>query len=321
VNVSIFICTMVSLKGNLSFLVLLLSGKCTESARISTESVEHDVDTTQWGRSCSSLETRFLNQQSRLAESEGNAALIRSISLMRTLRRANARDCEWATQGRVDTSVAAEMASRHFQQTPCYEPARDAFNAAQTLPEEEREPAMEVAVTILLSDEEGCAPLLVDAPDLNEADEELEGEVDDATDELTEELATSSGSSLMQQEQNPLLTVPWVGAVSWISMFVGGWPFVIAAILVGILMGMLCNTVVHMIIRIFRWIRCKAFGSSCSEYSPAGWARVLIAGGCGAAGLFGGGFGTLFGITLLPGSAEAAAMGVIEAGWRTGVAR
>jgi len=290
---------MVSLKGNLSFLVLLLSGKCTESARISTESVEHDVDTTQWGRSCSSLETRFLNQQSLLAESEGNTALIRSISLMRTLRRANARDCEWATQGGVDTSVAAEMASRHFQQTPCYEPARDAFNAAQTLPEDEREPAMEVAVSILLSDEEGCAPLLVEAPDINEADEELEGEVDDATDELTEQLAVSSDTSLMQQEQ-PLLAAVYSG---WVTMALGGWPFIIAAILVGLLMGMICNSVVHMIIRIFRWIRCRAFGSSCSEYSPAGWARVLIGGGCGAAGLLGGGWGTILGITYLPATA------------------
>merc|ERR1719215_2581786 len=60
------------------------------------------------------------------------------------------------------------------------------------------------------------------------------------------------------------------------SMFMGGWPFVIAAMLVGLLMGMLCNTVAHMIMRIFRCIRCKAFGSSCSEYSSAGWAQVLI---------------------------------------------
>jgi len=307
---------MVSLTRNLSFLILL-SGKSTESARIATETSEHNVEAAQWGRSCASLETRFHNQQNRLAESEGSNALIRSVSLMRTLRRANARDCEWATNGDVDTSVAAGMASRYFQQTPCYEQARDAFNAAQNLPEEEREPAMEVAVTILLSDEEGCAPLLVEAPGLYETEEELEGELDDTTDELTEGLAASSGTSLMQQEQ-----IPAMAALGWFQISFGGWPFVIAAIVIGLLMGMLCRTVVHMIVRIFRWIRCKLFGNSCSEYSPAGWVRLLVGGGCGAAGLLYGGAGTVFGIqNLLPTSAQSAVHAAMDAGYRTMINR
>jgi len=283
---------MVALTGKLSFL-LLLTATSTEGARVANH------ESTEWGRSCASLETRFHNQQTRLAESESTTALVRSISLMRTLRRANARDCEWATSGEVDTSVAAEMAARQFRQTPCYEPARDALNAAQSLPEEEREHAMEVAVTILLSDEEGCAPLEVEAPDLNDSDDDLEGELDDDTDEMMEALASSPSASLMQQEQ-PILSAIYGG---WASAFLGGWQLVIACIVIGLLMGLICRTAVHMIIRIFRWIRCKVFGNSCAEYSPAGWVRVLVGGGCGLTGMLLGPFGTVLGATHVGGAA------------------
>jgi hypothetical protein len=192
------------------------------------------------------------------------------------------------------------MAARYFQQSPCYEPARDAYTAAQTLPDEERENAMQVAVTILLSEEEGCAPLMVEAPELNESDEDLEQELDDDSDGAMEELAGSSGTSLLQQEQNPLV----VYVFGW--LLVGGsWPLVIASIVIGLLMAMLCRSLVHMIIRIFRWIRCRVSGNSCSEYSPAGWVQVLVGGGCGVAGIFLGPWGTIFGAnTLLPDAAS-----------------
>jgi len=297
------------LKGNLSFLILALSGKVTEGARVVSEARELNVEKTQWGRSCASLETRFQNQQGRLAESEGTTALVRSVSLMRTLRRANARDCDWATNGEVDTSVAAGMATRYFQQSPCHGPARDAYIAAQTLPEEERENAMQVAVTILLSEEEGCAPLMVEAPDLNDSDEDLEEELDNDSDEAMEELAASSGASLMQQEQpNPFQVV----AIGW-AVVSTHWALVIAAIVVGILMGMLCRSLVHMIIRIFRWIRCRVSGNSCSEYSPAGWLQVLVGGGCTVTGIVLGPFGGILGAhTLLPEAAHAAVFAPID---------
>jgi len=266
----------------MSFLILVLSGKFTDGARLSSATQELNMEETQWGRSCESLETRFHNQQGRLAESEGTTALIRSVSLMRTLRRANARDCEWLTSGEVDTSVAAEMATRYFKQSPCYEHARGAYTRAQTLPEEEREHGMQLAVEILLTDNEGCEPpSMVQAPELNESDEMLECGLDDDTDEVMEELAASSGTSLMEQQFDPLT----FGAVSWFGAFVGGWPMIIASIVMAILLGMLCRTLVHMIIRIFRWIRCRLFGNSCSEYSPAGWLQVLVSGGCGLAGI------------------------------------
>jgi len=266
----------------MSFLILALSGKFTDGARVALETRELNMEETQWGRSCESLQTRFHNQQGRLAEGEGNTALIRSVSLMRTLRRANARDCEWLTNGDVDISVAAAVATRYLHQSPCYEPARGAFTRAQTLPEEEREHGVQLAMEIMLSENEGCEPQsVVEAPELNESEEMLENELDDDTDEIMEELAASSGTSLM--EQLPINPVT-IGAASWVGAVIGGWPMIIASILMAILLGMLCRSIVHMIIRIFRWIRCKLFGNSCSEYSPAGWLRVLVTGGCGLTG-------------------------------------
>lgn len=295
----------------MSFLILALSGKFTDGARVALETRELNVEETQWGRSCESLQTRFQNQQGRLAEVEGNTALIRSVSLMRTLRRANARDCEWLTSGDVDISVAAAMATRYLQQSPCYEPARGAFTRAQTLPEEEREHGVQLAMEIMLSENEGCEPLsVVEAPELNESEEMLENELDDDTDEIMEELAASSDTSLMEQLPiNPLT----IGVASWGVAALGGWPMIIASILMAILLGMLCRTIVHMIIRIFRWIRCRVAGSGCSEYSPAGWVQVLVGGGCGAAGILVGPWGGLLGARfLLPEAARVAAFAPLE---------
>ena len=283
---------MVFSKGNMSFIILLLSGSPAQGARVAIH--EASVDKTNWGRSCSSLETRFQNQQSRLAESEGNTALVRSVSLMRTLRRANARECEWSTNGDVDTSAAAGMAANYFRQSPCYQPSVAAYTAAQNLPEEERENAMADAVAILLSENDECAPSAGEAPEMNESDEELEEEMDDETDQVMEELATvPSETSLIQQDQPGAILV--TGYFSWFFAAAGGWPVIIGSIVVGILLAMFCSTLVHMIVRIFRWIRCKIFGNSCSEYAPATWVRLLVGGGCSLTGMLLGPLGLVFG--------------------------
>jgi len=267
-----------------------LSANPTQGARIAVH--EANADSTEWGRSCSSLESRFQNQQSRLVGAEGTAALVRSISWMRTLRRANARNCEWVTNGPGTSSeAAAEMAASYLRQSPCYEPAMAASAAAQNLPEEARVAAMEEVWAILLSENAECTSASAEAPELNESDEELEEELDDETDEVMEQLATQpSETSLIQNEQLPV-----VGLWSW-GFAVGlGWPFVIGSIVVGILLGMFCTHLVHMIVRIFRWIRCRVLGNSCSEYAPATWFRVLARGGCSLTGMFFGPLGLLYG--------------------------
>jgi len=275
---------MVCLKRNLSFLILVCSGKFTEGARVASVAQDLTVEETKWGRSCESLETRFNNQQIRLAESDGSTALIRSVSLMRTLRRANARDCEWLTNGEVDTSVAAEMAARYFQQSPCYEEARGAVTRAKSLPEEEVESGMLLAVEILLTDNEECVPpSMVATPELNESEEMLESELDDDTDEVMEELAVSSGTSLIQQL--PMSVAARSAFGSWIYLIGGGLPVIVAALVFGILLALFCRSLVHMLVRMFRWIRCNLSGNSCSEYSPAGWLQSLVSGGCDLAAI------------------------------------
>jgi len=290
-------------KGSMSLVILALSGSPAQGARIAVH--EGSEDTTQWGRSCAYLETRFQNQQIRLAESDGTTALVRSVGLMRTLRRA--RNCEWVTSGDVDISAASQMAANYFHQSPCYEPSMAAYTAAQNLPEEEQENAMQDAVAILLSDQEGCAPPTAAAPELNESEEELEEEIDNETDEILEELATASPESSLIQQENPIL----IGAFSWGLAGLASWPVIIASILVGILMGLFCNTLIHLIIRIFRWLRCRMFGhtQSCTEYSPASWVRGLVGAGCGFTGLLFGPFGVLFAEAAVGGGAMTAAVG------------
>ena len=70
----------------------------------------------------------------------------------------------------------------------------------------------------------------------------------------------------------------WSFALSSLPVFIG-------AVLGAIVFGLLCNLLGHTLVRIFRYIRCKMFGSSCSEYAPATWARALIGVGCGITGV------------------------------------
>jgi hypothetical protein len=263
--------------------------RSVDGARIAIETA--DDHQTQWGRSCASLERRFQHQQTRLTQSEGSRALVQSVSLMRTLRRANARQCE------VDTSAAAELAMTYFRQSPCWDAAYAVGSAAQELPAQERAQAEEQAWEILLSDEEGCAaPSLGEIPALTETEEELEEEMDDASDDFMEgATAEPTEASLMQEDQNPLGLAAWYSVFGyWAAGITGGWPLIIASVLFGVLMGLVCGFLVHMMVRIFRYIRCKISGNSCAEYQPATWLRALITAGCGLGGVAYGPFGLAF---------------------------
>jgi len=296
---------MVFSKRNIPLVMFALSANPTQGARVAIHEV--NADSTEWGRSCPSLESRFQNQQSRLVGAEGTAALVRSISWMRTLRRANARNCEFVTNLDLDFQAAADMADDYLRQSPCYEAAMDHTRALRerctlevcahpygNLPEEARSALEEESWAILLSENAECTPAGVEAPEVNESDEELEEELDDETDEVMEQLATQPSETSLIQNEQPIMAFA-AGAFSWGIAAGLGWPVFIGAIVVGILLGMFCTHLVHMIVRIFRWIRCKVFGNSCSEYAPATWFRVLARGGCSLTGMFFGPLGLLSG--------------------------
>lgn len=267
---------------------LALGANPTQGARVATH--EFDDDVAQWGRSCSSLETRFQTQGARLGEVEGTRQFMASIGVMRTLRRANARACDWVTSGEVDVTAVMQVVHSSLSSAPCYEQARAAAEAAADLPEAERDQALDAAAVLLLSDD--CEAEAPEPAALDGSDDDLEEEMDDTTDEIMEDLAASEGgSSLMQAEFHPIL----VPVLHWEILAVfGGWPWIVASILMGIVLGLLCRSLVHLIVRIFRWIRCSLFGRSCSEYKPATWLRRLVGGGCHVGGMLFGATGTLF---------------------------
>lgn len=276
-----------------AFLIALaLGGNLTQGERIAAHEATVETSSAAWGRSCESLESRFTHRSANLAEMEGAKAFVGSVSMLRTLRRANARNCSWVTSAEVDVSGIAGLARNYLKQAPCYNQATAAMEAAQNLPEEECESAMEDALVMLLSP--NCSTEVSEAPELDSSDETMEEEMDDATDVIMDRLASSQTLSLIQQEQNPFS----IAVSGWEYMFLasGSWGFIVAAILVGILMGTLCGVLIHTIVRIFRWIKCSITGGSSCDYYPDTWVRFFVQSGCRVAGLMFGPYGLIGGI-------------------------
>jgi hypothetical protein len=229
--------------------------------------------------------------------------MVASISILRTLRRANARECDWVQNGNLDTTAIQEVAVRGVQQGPCYGAYQAAIQAAHALPEEEQISAANDAIVLLFS--EDCSAGIAEPPELDTSDEEMEEEMDDTTDDVMEQLVQSSENSLIQQNQDSqwgeergLAAMAYMVVAGW-SVAVTSLPFFIGAVLGAILFGLLCNLLGHTLVRIFRYIRCKMSGSSCSEYAPATWARALIGVGCGITGVAAGPWAGLIGLSVL----------------------
>jgi len=268
-----------------------LCAHLTEGARVQV----HNQNDAGWGRTCESLETRFTQQGTHLRELEGARALMGSISLMRTLRRANARECSWIQDGDVDVSAISELAGSYLQQSPCFEQSRSAIHEAQQLPEEERENAVMDGVAMMFSPHEDCSPDGVVVPELGDvSDDTLEEEMDDTTDNIMEVMVSHQESSLIQQDSGPPLCTGHVACILLGSVF--GWAGAIQSgplIFVGFLLFVLitalfCGAVMHALVRMFRWLRCNLRGNSCEEYAPATWLRAMVGVGCTITGIIGG---------------------------------
>jgi len=280
-----------------------LCAHLTEGARVQV----HNQNDAGWGRTCESLETRFTQQGTRLRELEGTRALMGSISLMRTLRRANARECSWIQDGDVDVSAISELAGSYLQQSPCFEQSRSAIQEAQNLPEEERENAVTDGLAILFSDHEDCSPDGVVPPELGDtSDDTLEEEMDDTTDNIMEVMVSHQESSLIQEDSGPgpLCTNPLSCAfLTSLSnlIFAGaqGGPIVLVGVLLFMLIAALfCGAVMHALVRMFRWMRCNLSGNSCEEYAPATWLRTMVRGGCAITSLLYGPRGGILAIQM-----------------------
>jgi len=194
------------------------------------------------------LKGRLESQQAKLAKKEGTRALMGAVSMMRTLRRANARECSWANDGTVDTGAVTDQAFKLLASSPCAPQVVAELKAAENLSGAEREAAQEAAITKLFDDAEGCSSSAATGPEINDADSDsLEEEMDETTDELVESMSESPESSLIQEDR-------WMGygaGALWQVSFFAGLPVFIGTILFTIVLSMACGKLVHMLVSLY----------------------------------------------------------------------
>lgn len=270
------------------FALLLLSASPVRASRVAVLQ-EHRVAST-WGRSCDSIQNRFQQQQSGLAEvSPGSMrSVLASVSTLRTLRRANARNCSFIHDPDLDMSGLSQLAAASLRQSPCYEAANATMAAAQSLPAEEREDAMASAMVMLLSST--CTAESQQEPELNSpTEDEMEEDMDESTDQILDELTAQSESSLLQTNNGYIIPASVT--------------FVIGCILFGLALAVLCGYLMQFIWRALKWVGCAitrggADPSACYEEEAPVWLRYLLTGGsaalCAVGGFYGGGLSSLF---------------------------
>lgn len=277
------VCTML-------FAFLLFSASPAHASRVAV--VQQHQAASSWGRSCDSIQSRFQQQQSGLAErSPGSMrSVFASISMLRTLRRANARNCSFAHDSDLDTSGVSQFAVASLRQSPCYDAANAAMQAAQEAPEEEREDAMASAMLMLLSST--CTAEGQEEPELSSpTEEDMEEDIDESTDQILEELSVQSESSLLQTDSGYIIAIE----ITWII----GW------VLFGLILAVLCGYLMQFVWRALKWMSCaiSGGGDSCYEEEAPVWLRYILTGGsaalCGAAGVYGGAVSGFLGAAFL----------------------
>lgn len=282
---------------------LLLSGSPIQAARIATvedhtltETIT-DTHAMSWGRSCESLQTRFQNQQTRIVQSEGVRSVLVTVSFLRTLRRANARSCDWLNDPNIDMSALKQLASTQLQQSRCYDVASATVEAARDLSEEEREIISRNAMLILVSESDDCSIVeeSEESEEFNsEPEDEMEEVLDEDTDLIYDALSAEGSPSLLQEGQSPFANtiMPFMtGLGRAIGGMVGGdIGLAVGIFILMIIWGVLCGYLMEFIRRAIRWIRCSMTGGdeTCFGAPPAAWFRHVVRGGCT---LIGGYFG------------------------------
>lgn len=288
---------------------LLLSGTPIQASRVAVVGDHQFAETmvathsTSWGRSCDSLQTRFHNQQARVVQAEGMRSVMATVSFLRTLRRANSRNCEWIHDPNLDMSALRQVAGQQLRQSRCYAEANATMEAARDSSAAEREAVTQNAMLILLSDAEDCSIPEEDSKEMNAvsavSEDEMEEEIDADTDSIFDSLSDEGSASLLQLEQSPFsyTILPFVdrigrllGATSRntggdIVLFVG-------MFLIMICWGILCGFLMEFIRQALRWIRCSMSSGddtafeACSGAPPASWFRHVVRAGCTAVGAF-----------------------------------
>lgn len=235
---------------------LLFSVHPVDSARVrSVRERAHgkSLANSEWGTvSCERLQERFngrvAQQQARLEPNLGftgsTSLLLQTWSMIRVLRRASERECEWATGQDFDTRGLAGLTNATLASNPCLGDAQSMLNSAQDLQEPERSTEFFNAMQILLTPAgESCRMVtdaeLADGEDIEDVDSQEEMLLDDPdnalatleedADEMAQTLTEvalevgNEGSSFVQIQQPPT-------AVASQSAFASGASYVLAPV-------------------------------------------------------------------------------------------
>jgi hypothetical protein len=167
---------------------------------------EHKAKATvEWGATCASLQSSFLERLSAVRETVGTmdaenlsrgtraSITIRMFGIGRAMRRASAMECAWIEDpDNAHVTEAQELVQMLMQQNPCAEAAQAEFaSAAEAVTEEQQAIVMQRAMSILASDD--CTATEITNEQAPEADE-------DAATEMTEQAA--DGCELMVENSN-----------------------------------------------------------------------------------------------------------------------
>jgi len=235
------------------------------------------------------LPLRIIQTTTGQGESEGLGNVLVTVSFLRTLRRANARNCDWVHDPNLDMSALKQVAGQRLRQTRCYDAAAATMEAARDLPEEEREVISQNAMLMLLSETEDCSIPEEESEEFTSVSEdEMEEEMDEDTDVIFDSLSDEGSTSLLQQEQSP-----WANAILRTTITAGrhvGWDIGlwVGMFLLMIVWGILCGFLMEFIRRALRWMRCSILyrEPSCYGAPPPNWFRHVIRAGCTVAGAF-----------------------------------
>lgn len=274
--------------GSMLLAFFLLSATPVRGHRLAVDVEEHELAAFEkhevastWGRSCDSIQNRFQQQQSGMADIEPDSmrSVFASISLLRTIRRANARNCSFIQDPNVDTSGASHLAAASLRRSPCYEAANEAVRAAQELPEEERDDAVASAMVMMLSST--CTAESGEAPELSSpSEEEIEEGIDEATDQILDDLSVEPESSLLQTNNGFVIATDVTFIIGWI--------------LFGLAIAVLCGYLMQFIWNSLKWLRCAMTHSgevsACYDAEAPTWLRYLLTGGSAALCVAGGAY-------------------------------
>lgn len=205
----------------MAMVCLLLSVPPINAARVETVATHDTAVHSSWGaQSCDRMADTFEQQMGRMPVEPVDTARVqlrvmyRMWSITRTLRRAQAAECDWVNSIDPESMAPLQNLLNQHMESPCAPQAQEMLANVEELPDEERIAVFTRAMRVLAS--EDCTipedPTDVEQQTAEEAEMDVE-EGDEILDQLTEE-------SLMQDTSLLEMSAAQMGLTAVILMSV-----------------------------------------------------------------------------------------------------